>query len=541
MPEPDRVRGLVDAGIALTSELSLDDLLRKLTETAAALTGARYAALGVIDPFGTGLERFVTTGIDSETVARIGQLPRGRGILGALITDARSVRLESIADDPRSVGFPPHHPPMRGFLGVPVLLRGRAYGNLYLTEKESGSFTAEDQELVETLASQAAVAIENARLYEAATSWSNQLEALNEVGTALASEIELVPLLELIASRLRGLIDARLVTIALPAADGTLRIEAADGERADEIIGMQLERAGSKSGRVLERLRAERVDALADDREVDQDAITRLGAKAGLFVPLALGRRAIGVIVAHDKQREDPRFSDEDLRLAETFAPRAAVAVDLSARVASDALGRIVEAQELERRRLARELHDQTGQELTSVLLGLKAVEEARTDEERAQSLATVREQVVETLHDVRRLAVELRPKALDDFGLVAALERLRDTFAERTRMRVDLEANVGSRLPSDVETALYRIVQEALTNIVKHAEASAVSIVLARRERSITAVIEDDGRGFTPEADGDGLGLLGMRERLALLRGTIKIESSPGAGTTIVAEVPLR
>ena len=541
MPEPDRVRGLVAAGIALTSELSLDDLLRKLTETAAALTGARYAALGVIDPSGTGLERFVNTGIDAETVAKIGQLPRGRGILGALITDARSVRLGSIADDPRSVGFPPHHPPMRGFLGVPILLRGRAYGNLYLTEKEFGSFTAEDQELVEILASQAAVAIENARLYEAATSWSNQLEALNEVGTALASEIELVPLLELIARRLRGLIDARLVTIALPAADGTLRIEAADGERADEIIGMQLERAGSKSGRVLERRRAERVDALADDPEVDQDAIARLGAKTGLFVPLALGRRAVGIIVAHDKQREDARFSDEDLRLAETFAPRATVAVDLSERVASDALGRVVEAQELERRRLARELHDQTGQELTSVLLGLKAVEEAQTDEERAESLATVREQVVETLHDVRRLAVELRPKALDDFGLVAALERLRDTFAERTQMRVDLEANVGDRLPTDVETALYRIVQEALTNIVKHAEASAISIVLARRERSITAVIEDDGRGFTPEGDGDGLGLLGMRERLALLGGKLKIESSPGAGTTIVAEVPLR
>ena len=203
--------------------------------------------------------------------------------------------------------------------------------------------------------------------------------------------------------------------------------------------------------------------------------------------------------------------------------------------------GRVVEAQELERRRLARELHDQTGQELTSVLLGLKAVEEARTDEERAESLATVRKQVVETLHDVRRLAVELRPKALDDFGLVAALERLRDTFADRTGMRVDLEANVGDRLPNDIETALYRILQEALTNIVKHAEASAVSIVLARSGRSITAVIEDDGRGFTPEDDGDGLGLLGMGERLALLGGKLKIESSPGAGTTIVAEVPLR
>ena len=132
----ERLKGLVAAGIALSSELSLDDLLRKLAETAAALTGARYAALGVIDPSGTGLERFVHTGIDEATVTKIGDLPRGRGILGALITDARPLRVESISEDPRSVGFSPHHPPMRGFLGVPILLRGRAFGNLYLAEKE---------------------------------------------------------------------------------------------------------------------------------------------------------------------------------------------------------------------------------------------------------------------------------------------------------------------------------------------------------------------------------------------------------------------
>jgi signal transduction histidine kinase len=173
----------------------------------------------------------------------------------------------------------------------------------------------------------------------------------------------------------------------------------------------------------------------------------------------------------------------------------------------------------------------------------LKAVEEATSDEERTAALAAVREQVVETLHDVRRLAVELRPKALDDFGLVAALEHLRDTFAEQTGMRVDLEAHAGDRLPNDVETALYRIVQEALTNIVKHAQARTVSIVVGRSGRTVTAVIEDDGRGFTPGVpnDGDGMGLLGMGERLALLGGKLKIESSPGAGTTIVAEVPLR
>ena len=542
MPDTDRLRGLVDAGIALSSELSLDDLLQKLVETAAHLTGARYAALGVIDRHGTGLERFLHTGIDEATVARIGELPRGRGILGALITDARSLRLESIADDPRSVGFPPQHPPMRGFLGVPILLRGRAFGNLYLTEKDFGPFTEADQELVETLASQAAVAVENARLYEAATSWSQQLEALNEVGTALASEIELTRLLELIARRLRGLIDARLVTIALPAADGTLRIEAADGERASEIVGLQLERTGSKSGRVLERRRAERVDVVADDPEADQEAAARLGTESGLYVPLVARERPIGVIVAHDKEGDDPRFTDDDLRLAETFAPRAAVAVDLSARVASDALRRVVEAQELERRRLARELHDQTGQELTSVLLGLKAVEEATDEGERAEALSAVREQVVETLHDVRRLAVELRPKALDDFGLVPAIERLAVTFSEQVGVETDVEAALGEeRMPPEIETALYRIVQEALTNVVKHARATRVSILIVRKPRSVAAVIEDDGVGFDPEAAReDGIGLVGMRERVGLLDGRLDVEAAPGSGTTIVAEVPL-
>ena len=308
---------------------------------------------------------------------------------------------------------------------------------------------------------------------------------MNEVGTALASEIELPRLLELIARRLRGLIGARLVTIALPADDGTLRIEAADGEDAGEIVGLQLERAGSKSGRVLERRRAERVDSLLDDPEVDQESrpAPRSPQRA---LRTARGRRQGDRGAGRTRpRRQRPAFHRGRLAARRRRSRPAPPSRSTSrARVAGDALRRVVEAQELERRRLARELHDQTGQELTSVLLGLKAVEEAKTDEARTAALAGVREQVVETLHDVRRLAVELRPKALDDFGLVAALERLRETFAEQTGMRVELEAQIGDRLPTDVETALYRIVQEALTNIVKHAQASSVSIVLARSPR---------------------------------------------------------
>ena len=169
----ERLRGLLEAGISLSSELSLDAVLQKLVETAATITGARYAALGVIDRAGRELERFVTTGVDEETRAEIGDLPRGRGILGVLIREAKAVRLHDLTEDPRSVGFPPGHPPMQSFLGVPVVLRGVAYGNLYLCEKANGSdFTDDDEELVSVLAAQAAVAIDNARLYEAATRWS---------------------------------------------------------------------------------------------------------------------------------------------------------------------------------------------------------------------------------------------------------------------------------------------------------------------------------------------------------------------------------
>jgi signal transduction histidine kinase len=539
---PDRMRALLEAGVALTSELSLEALLERLVELAAELTEARYAALGVIDARGTELERFVTTGIDAETRAAIGDLPRGRGILGVLIRDAEVLRLRDLTEDPRSVGFPPNHPTMHTFLGVPVILRGIAYGNLYLTEKAGGAdFTEEDEEIVILLAGQAAVAIENARLYESATRWSQQLESLMEVGAALARETELLKLLDLVARRLRGLLAASLVIIALPAGDDALRIDAADGSDAAEFLGFRLDRGASKSGQVLDRRRSERIDSLIDDPEVDRDFARRMGMRAALFVPMVVGDRAIGVIQAFDKLAADRRFSNEDLRVAEMFAAQAGIAVDTAARVARDTLRRAVEGQELERRRLARELHDETAQALTSILLGLRSLEESDSGDI-GQGVAKLRELVVQTLQDVRRLAVELRPTALDDFGLGAALDRLVSGFFEQTGTAVELEAGIGDeRLPSDVETVLYRIVQEALTNVVKHARAEHVSIVLRRKAGTVTAVIEDDGRGFTPvQRDDGGLGLVGMAERVELVNGRMHVESAEGAGTTLVVEIPV-
>lgn len=321
-----------------------------------------------------------------------------------------------------------------------------------------------------------------------------------------------------------------------------MRIEAADGDAAADLLGTRLELSRSKTGRVFGRRRSERIDSVLDDPEVDQAAARRFGIRTALYVPLVVRDQSIGVMVAADKQERDRRFTEDDVRLAEVFASRAAVAVNLSERVTREALRRVVQAQELERKRLARELHDETGQALTSILLGLKALDEVEDADERREANASVRELVSTTLQDVRRLAVELRPSALDDFGLVPAVERLAQTFSERTGIEVDVQARLDEeRLPAEAETALYRIVQEALTNVAKHARAPRVSILLTKRDGAVAVVIEDNGRGFdSRQPQGGGLGLVGMRERIGLLDGRLTIESAEGGGTSVVAEVPL-
>ncbi len=505
------------------------------------MTGASYGALGVIDGLGTGLEQFITVGVDAETQATIGDLPHGRGILGVLIRDRQPLRLRELGQDPRSVGFPPGHPPMGSFLGVPIMLRGTAFGNLYLTEKEGGQeFSEQDEEIVRLLAAQAAVAVENARLYESSRQWSRQLESLNEVSEALASEAQLSQLFELAASRLRELLDARVVLIELPTPDGlSLTVEAASGESASQLLGLKLARQSSKAGRppnTSEGFRPERIDSLIDDPEVDQTVPRLVEATSALYVPLIVRDRAVGVVVVYDKCGPEPRFSDADMRVAEAFANRAALALELSERVGRETVRALLQGQELERTRLARELHDETGQALTSILLGLKPLEEQVGEE----PVALIRELVATALENVRRLTVELRPPVLDDFGLEPALERLSAMVAESSGLNVQL--NVAARpvaLPPEYETALYRIVQESLTNIVKHASAGSVSIVVAGAEGKVRVVIEDDGEGFdTANVREGALGLVGMRERIQILGGRFDLQSVPGAGTTLIVEL---
>jgi signal transduction histidine kinase len=288
---------------------------------------------------------------------------------------------------------------------------------------------------------------------------------------------------------------------------------------------------------------SERVDSVLDDPETDPHLMRRIGARAGLWTPLVVRGAPIGVLLALDRRGPEPRFSDADMRLAQRFAARAAVAVDHSRRVAHTTVERIVSGQEQERRRLSRELHDETGQALTSILLGLKAIEETQGTDQFPAALAELRTLVVATLQDVRRLAVELRPKALDDFGLVPTLERLTSTFEEQTGIATHLESRLPeTRLPTEIETVLFRVVQEALTNVVKHARAQHVSVILQARAGRVVVMIEDDGRGFAGKGtqSGDGIGLLGMRERIALVGGRLEVETSAGGGTRIVVEVPV-
>jgi signal transduction histidine kinase len=538
-----RLRHLVEANVAVGSEASLDDVLQKTVEVAARLVVARYAALGVLDRTGSHLERLLTTGIDDTTRARIGDLPSDHGVLRILLREARPVRVADVTKEPHFFGFPPGHPPMRTFLGVPIFVRGVVYGDLYLAEKEDGEFTEADEEIVTLLAAQTGITIEKVQIYEGAVHWIHQLEALDELTHSVLEKREDVSrLLELVARRLRELIRAREVLICVPAASGGLRVAAADGEGGADLVGCGVP-SESKLARVLARGKSERIDSVLQDPEVDQVVARRVGGVAALLVPLVFHERAIGVVSAFNKNGPDPRFTDDDLRLAEAFATRAALAVHLSERVARETVDAILEGQEAERSRIARELHDETGSALTAVLLGLAAIDAAATLPEAHQASTALRETARRTLENVGRLAFALRPSALDEFGLIPALKDLSASLEEHGGPKIELELDLpaGARLPAKLETAVFRITQEALTNVVKHAEAKAVRIIFACRERSVVLTVEDDGRGFSREqVAGAGLGLVGMRERVASVNGAFDIESKRGAGTRLTVEIPL-
>jgi signal transduction histidine kinase len=566
----ERLAALVEAGTVVASGLHLEAVLERLLDLARALTGARYAAVGVHGPAGMRIERFITVGVSARERAAIGDPPVGRGILGVLITDPHPLRLADLRDDPRSAGFPPGHPPMRSFLGVPIVAGDAVFGNLYLTDKAGGGeFSGEDERLIVTLAAHAGVAVQNARLYEQARERAEELEgavrelsSIHDIADAVLAGGPRDETLRLVCERARGALRCRLVYIALPRPGGAgLEVVAASGVRADRLTGVEVPAAASKVGTAMRARRGVLVDDLRADSDAHQPTVDILGLRSQAIVPLVHRGEAIGAITAGD-DGAGRVLTDDDLRILETYATRAVLALviarvldaerervaaegrlrtaELRAAERRETLRRVVDAQEHERRRIARELHDETGQALTSVLLGLRLIEEQTSPEVRA-AVSELRDTIANAIQELRALAVDLRPKALDDFGLEAAIERLADTYARRTGIVVDVHvAGLDARLPGDVETALYRIVQESLTNVAKHAGAATVSVTVHRRARSVTAVVEDDGRGFDPTVITPGLGLGSMLERAELVSGTVRIESRPDGGTTIAVEVPL-
>jgi signal transduction histidine kinase len=541
----ERLLALLEVGRALVAELDPEKLLHTVLEVAREVTGARYAALGVLDDRRERLERFLTVGVDEATRAAIGGLPRGRGVLGLLISDPRPLRLQDVASHPQSHGLPPGHPPMHSFLGAPILIRGCAFGNLYLTEKDAGEFDRADEEALVILADWAAIAIENARLYrdeharraelERAVS---ALETTTEIARAVGGETDLQRILELIAERGRALVGARAIVIEL--VDGAdLVIKATAGELDAALLHERIPIEGSLGGHVL---RARRSERLADaPARLRFRLAERVGATTGLLVPLVFRDRAVGVAAAFDRMSEGPDFSPEDERLMEAFAASAATAVVTAQTVEAQSLQRSVEASELERRRWARELHDDSLQELAALKLRLGALGHAEPGE-LATAVADAVGHVDASIRAMRGLITDMRPASLDQLGVEPALEALvaRSEGLSGLQIRLRTELRGEPRLKPAIETTVYRVVQEALTNVAKHAEASTVDVAVIEDDATITVRVADDGGGFSPGEETAGFGLIGMRERLRLAGGRLEVRSDAGRGTTIHASIPV-
>jgi signal transduction histidine kinase len=546
---------VLDVARSVLAELDLETVLERVLEAAQELTGARYAALGVLGESRRELSRFLTVGIDDATRAEIGELPHGRGVLGELIDRPQPLRLSRVGLHPRSWGFPPGHPPMETFLGVPILVRGRPYGNLYLTEKSGGEdFTADDEQAVVLLAEFAGVAIDHAGRYTGARERQNELErtvatlqATTQITKAIGGETDLAVVLELVAKRGRALVSARTLLVELVRGSG-LEVATGAGEFPPELIGQRLPLGDTVASAALRTRRTQRVeDELNRSRFEQHGAGSRgIDAEAGLVVPLVFRNQPYGVLLVLDRLEDGPAFSSEDELLLESFAASAATAVATATSVATEQHRQRLMAAEEERRRWARELHDETLQSLAALRLQLAAARRVGSGEAMDGALAAALAQLEEEIGNLRALITDLRPAALDEFGIAGAIEALAQRVG-RNGLEVDLDVDLSyeqgrrpTRLTAELEAALYRIVQEALTNIVKHGGAGRALVRLHEDETTIQLTVRDDGPGFDTRAKTSGFGLVGMRERVELLGGTLWIESTPGQGTTVAVTLPV-
>jgi PAS domain S-box-containing protein len=438
---------------------------------------------------------------------------------------------------------------------VPMKVGTRTVGILAAERRTREPFSATDQQLLQTLAHQTAIALENARLYDEIEDRVEELAALNRIGQAINSSLEWQATLNVVAEQARRLLDVAAVSVALvEEGSGDVRYAAAAGEKSDFIPGRRLPAGQGIVGWVVQHGKPAVVPEVTQDERffAEFDRLSGFTTRSILCVPLQVDGRTIGAIQAINKS--DDRFDHEDMRLLTALAAPAATAianarwfeqVRASRKLLQTLSHRFVQLQESERRLIAREIHDEAGQALTSLMVGLRLLEErAARNEPLVDHIADLKQTVDQVLEGLHRLATDLRPASLDHLGLCEALRQYVHTFSQQHRLAVQFET-IGleddSGLPPEEAIALYRIAQEALTNVVRHSNATRADVLLERRANQLVLIVEDNGTGFEPAevTAGDHLGLAGMQERAEMVGGSLVIESSPGSGTTVYVELP--
>jgi len=528
---------LLDAGLILASELSLPAVLQRIVDLAAQITNARYGALGVIGEDGS-LTDFLTTGMSPRQRRQIGDLPRGRGLLGYLIKNPKPIRVRDIGRHRQAVGFPPHHPPMKSFLGSPVMAMGRVFGNIYLTDKRGADeFSADDERSVVVLASQAGIAIANATLYEEMRLRERWLDALRSITDEILTGAGSDSVLKRIADDARELANAEIATIvSATGVPDELVVSVVSGDSASTLEGHPVPARGSLSGDVMRSGRtAVYIDAGAES--LAHAPIIKAGRVGpAIFVPLRLRGEATGTLMVANR-KGGPRFAERTVRLVETFANQASVAIEYSrAQADQQRLGLMDE-----RERIAKELHDGIIQSLFAVGMGLQGTALMTGSADVADRIERAVGDLDRVIRDLRNYIFGLRPGILADHALEGALKMLGDEV--RADSRLDVSVDVDPMAASLLASRSHDVVQltrEALSNVVRHAGARRAWVRLANGDGKVVLSVEDDGVGFDPRSRTAGNGLRNMRGRAAALRGDLRITARSGGGTRLRLTVPV-
>ncbi|OLR94083.1 hypothetical protein BJP25_13435 [Actinokineospora bangkokensis] len=541
----ERMRQLLDAVLSVASDLSLPDVLRRIVRVGCDLVGARYGALGVLGPDGT-LAELMHTGLDPEQAAAIERLPVGEGVLGAVTHHDGPLRLDEVAAHPAAGGFPPGHPLVRSFLGVPIRLREQVYGNLYLGEKTGGrSFTAEDEDVLVALAAAAGMAVTNARHYDLSQRRERWLVATTEVTAELRTGgLAEDEGLALLARRAREVSGAELALVATPDDPEHLVVRVADGRFADEMAGARITTVDSLTGDAFSTGRTRSVREVAEATRSRSartfatlpDGIAELGP--AVLAPMTGGRTPVGVLVVLRARGAAP-FDETDARMVHEFANQAAMAVGFAE--AQRAKQRLALFEE--RDRIARDLHDLVIQRLFALGLGLQALKRDPAAADAPERVGGFIAEIDQTIRELRRSIFSLQQPVNGPYSLRGDVLRVISdaTVTLGYEPTVRLEGPLDSVVPADIALDLIATLREALSNVVRHAAAAGVQVTVAvdRRATRLELAVHDDGRGL-PEGLSHRSGLANMAQRATRWAGRCAIERGPAGGTRVDWSVPL-